>query len=269
MNKLVFISISVLLFSLVDFSVGFLSGAIYNEGLNKTRVLINALCMLILIINSFLIKRWVYQHSEGKLFRQLSYLSLIAIVFCFFGDIVNFNLPQEFHQHSDLIRHDYLADSVFFFAPGYLLFIIAALQFMRVIGIKLSTIVYSLLAAILIGSISFLSMHLPGTGLYVSLITGLYSLQITVVGVMGILLIYVFRDMKSTQYVWFVGVGYILAMVADAVIGQFWIYGNNGQGYFPLVREVNWIIYISSQCLIIHLPRMAVLEFEKQKQTVS
>jgi hypothetical protein len=56
-----------------------------------------------------------------------------------------------------------------------------------------------------------------------------------------------------------VAAGLVLAAVADAVIGQFWLYGHAGQGFFPAVRDVNWVIYIGSQSLVIHLPRVAVL----------
>lgn len=54
------------------------------------------------------------------------------------------------------------------------------------------------------------------------------------------------------------GVGLVLASVADVVIGSFWIYGNEGQGFFPLVSDLNWMIYIGSQCLVLHLPRVTV-----------
>jgi len=58
--------------------------------------------------------------------------------------------------------------------------------------------------------------------------------------------------------VWLVATGLVLATVADGVIGQFWIYGNDGEGYFPAAKYVNWSLYIGSQCLVIHLARVAV-----------
>ena len=54
--------------------------------------------------------------------------------------------------------------------------------------------------------------------------------------------------------IWCAALGLVLAMVADAIIGKFWIFGNEGQGYFPLVSHINWIIYFASQALIQQLP---------------
>ena len=53
-----------------------------------------------------------------------------------------------------------------------------------------------------------------------------------------------------------VACGLVLATLADAVIGQFWLFGRGGQGWFPAVRDVNWVLYIGSQALVIHLPRL-------------
>ena len=55
----------------------------------------------------------------------------------------------------------------------------------------------------------------------------------------------------------------MLAMIADALIGKFWIFGANGQGYFPLISHLNWIIYFGSQALIQQLP-IALLQIKAE-----
>jgi hypothetical protein len=79
------------------------------------------------------------------------------------------------------------------------------------------------------------------------------------VGTFGFIIIYTFGGLKASYGVWLVGIGFILASVADSVIGRFWIYGNGGEGYYPEVRHVNWIMYIGSQCLVIYLPYIFIL----------
>lgn len=225
-----------------------------NERL--TLLSIEAATMLVLVANSFAIKCWVYRTTTNPLYRRLGWLGFLSLALCFCGDVVNFNLPQTLYRHGGVVRHDYLADSVLFFAPGYLL-LLAAVVLVTVRN-NIGPTVWGgiFVVAAVAGIASFASMHLPGTGFYVSMLTGGYSVLITAVGLSGVVLVICFGGVRASPGIWLVGLGLVLAAVADGIIGQFWLYGNDGAGYFPWAREVNWIIYVGSQCLVIHLPRV-------------
>lgn len=215
------------------------------------------LMLLALLINSLALKNWVYRNTSISLYRQVAWLSVASLVLCIFGDLVNFNLPQTFYRHGSVVRHDYLADSVWFFAPGYLLLLVAVLRIALGNGLSPGVITGMLSLAAIIGANAVYAMHLPGTGDYVSAITGGYGVFITVVGASGLAFVLSFRKAGFQPAVLLVGAGIALAAVADSVIGQFWIYGNGGEGYFPAARYINWSLYIGSQCLVIHLARVS------------
>ncbi len=215
-----------------------------------------ALTMLVLLANSVAIRRSIHADPEAASLRAIATLCTLSLLVCMGGDLVNFNLPQSYYRHGELIRHDYLADSVLFFAPGYSLLLAAVLLAWRMSGRPLWPLAAGAGIAAVVGLLSLYAMHLPGAGTYVTVITGGYSVLITAVGVSGILLVWAFGGRHASAGIWCVGGGLLLANLADAVIGQFWIYGNSGEGFFPIAREVNWILYVGSQALVIHLPRV-------------
>lgn len=216
------------------------------------------LMLLVLFANSLALKNWVYRNTESPLYRQVAWLSVGSLALCISGDLVNFNLPETYYRHGPLVKHDYLADSVWFFAPGYLLLMVASLRVALANGLNRLVIAGVLSVAGVIGGVSVSAMHLPGTGNYVSAITGFYGVFITMVGASGLVFVLSFGKAGVRPGVLLVGSGMVLAAVADSVIGQFWIYGNEGQGYFPAARYINWSLYIGSQCLVIHLARVSI-----------
>lgn len=259
MNRFNVLSLTAFLLAIMVAAAG-LSGLWTITGSTVERyslLLIEALTVLLLIANSHAIRRWVYRHSDDPVARRVAWLCLISICLCFGGDIINFNLPQSYFRHGEVVKHDYLADSVWLFAPGYLLLMVAALYLARSRGLSIRIMATGLGLAALMGAASFASLHLPGTGTYVSVITGFYSMLITAVGMSGALLLLSFGLTKAPPMVWLVALGLVLAAVADAVIGTFWLYGKQGEGFYPAVRDINWVIYIGSQSLVIHLPRLA------------
>ncbi|KGJ87434.1 hypothetical protein [Colwellia psychrerythraea] len=257
-DKYLVTSLIIWLVALIE-SIGGLCGFWSITGKERITILfIESAILIALLGNCYAIKNWLYRHSTEVSHRLIAWLVLAALILCICGDIVNFNLPLTYHRYGGVVKHDYLADSVFFFAPGYALFLVAACWISLVNGLKPKVLVVIMIIACLVGAASFFSMHLPGTGLYVSMITGSYAVLITLVGASALLLLMVLGKSSAKLTVWLIASGLILAMVADAVIGQFWIYGNNGQGYFPVAKYVNWVLYIGSQCLLIHLARLAV-----------
>ena len=222
--------------------------------------------LLVLLANSFLIMLWVYKTSSSVFHRRLAWLCLLSLGLCIGGDIVNFNFPQTYFRHGDVVKHDYLADSVFFFGPGYALLLAAVLSVVRISGqFRFSRILALLVASLALSSVTFLSMYIPGSGAYVAFITGGYSLLITAVGVSAALLLASYGFVRAPIGIFAVCLGLLLATIADAVIGAYWIYGNGGEGFFPVARDVNWALYIASQCLVIHLPKV-VVELEQRRR---
>lgn len=211
-----------------------------------------------LLVNCYAIKNWVYRHSTDTSHRVIAWIAVASLALCVCGDVVNFNLPLTYYRYGGIVKHDYLADSVLFFGPGYFFLLVVVCSVVIANGFKPKALFASLAIASLVGGASFISMHLPGTGAHVSIVTGSYAVLITLVGASGIVLLIAMRKSNAKFAVWVVATGLVLAAVADGVIGQFWIYGNGGEGYFPVARDVNWSLYIGSQCMVIHLARLAV-----------
>lgn len=255
-KRFVAISIALFVVALVD-AVGSLLGYWSVTGSERTGLLLLESAVLAgLLLNSIAITRWVFQQTKNSHYRRVACFSLGSLLLCIGGDIVNFNLPELFYRHGGIVKHDYLADSVWFFSPGYLLLVAAVVQIALRRGVKTLTVVAVLAAALLVSIASFLSMHLAGTGSYVTAFTALHAAVITMVGFSGVLLVIAFDGFKAPLSIWLIAVGLVLASVADALIGNLWIYGNNGMGHFPDIRYVNWFIYIGSQAIVIHLPQI-------------
>ncbi len=218
-------------------------------------------CVLLsLIILSFSIRNWVVHNTSNSLYRKVAWLSLASLIVCVGGDIVNANFSNTFHRYEGAVKHDYLAESILFFGPGYFLLLVNGALVSIHNEVKASVIYLSVLIGALLGIASLFVMHLPGTGVFVTVMTAGYAALIAVVGIFGFVIIHSFGGKNASTGPWLVGLGFMLAGVADAVIGNFWIYGNGGAGFYPTVRHVNWILYIASQSLVIYLPFILVLD---------
>lgn len=226
---------------------------------SKVLLAIEIITLIILLFNSASITCWVYKHTKNKQQRYIALLCIASLVLCICGDVVNFNLNNQYYRYNEVIKHDYLADSVWFFVPGYsLLFIAVLLASRSLVMYPLYYVAAYLGGTLLISLLCFYFMHIPEAGYYVLLLTGLHSFVITSVGLMSLVLLNTYRRLNAPLGVWLVSLGLVLAAIADALIGLYWIYGNSGEGYFPQIRYINWIIYISSQCLVIHLAKINI-----------
>lgn len=85
-------------------------------------LLIEAVVLIALLANCYAIKNWVYRHSTDPSHRFLAWITIVSLALCIGGDVVNFNLPLTYYRYGGIVKHDYLADSVLFFAPGYVFF---------------------------------------------------------------------------------------------------------------------------------------------------
>jgi len=249
-------------------AIGALFGFWSIEGHERGIILtIESVVLIALLINSLLIKRWVISNTNDNSLIKIAWLSFIALCFCLLGDVTNFNLPETFYRYKSVIKHDYLADSIYFFLPGYTLLLLAGIR-----AIELNTkdkrfIRYPVVAGSLVGVLSMIMMHLPNTGWFITISTGIYAMLIGVVGFIGLAFILSCGGLKASKSELMVGAGFILAAVADAIIGNFWIYGNLGEGFYPQVRYINWMVYIASQCMVIHLPHLLVINSKYSHDT--
>lgn len=251
-------------------SIGGLAGFWSITGNERFVILsIESAVLFALLANCYAMKNWVYRHSTETSHRVIAWITLVALALCVCGDVVNFNLPQTYYRYGGIVKHDYLADSVTFFGPGYALFLSVACWLVIANDIKPKILFIWGGIGSLVGVASFLSMHLSGTGSHVSIVTGSYAVLITLVGVSGFILFTAFRNSVIKLGVCLVSIGLVLAAVADGVIGQFWIYGNAGEGFFPEAKYVNWSLYIGSQCLLIHIARLAVWRKKGSYNSVS
>ena len=231
------------------------------------------LCMMVaLVLNGLRIHRWLARQPHAAL--GVSRLTLLSLVLCVLGDGINRNFPNSFYAYDKSIEHSYLADSVWFFFPGYSLFVFAAWRACghRTGGWKGLCLVP---IAAIAGAISFLDLAAltPGMSMYVWRLTGAYTILISLMVPAGA---WVFFAFHRTPAAALVATGAILATLADAIIGHFWIF-RNGQAttlrlppdpsidhrdrrlsfscrYFPGVAHANLVIYFLSQALIQQLP---------------
>jgi len=219
---------------------------------------VSSLCLL--MFNSVAISAWVFHQFKDKQLRFIAVLCSAALMLCTVGDVINFNLSQHYHRYATLIKHDYLIDSILFFAPGYsLLFLACVLAYKRQQAIPQLKSILFMVVVLVISATSLASMYLDGAGIPILAMTGVYSVVVTAVALMGLMLVIAYGGFHAPKPIMWVSLGLLLAALADAIIGAFWIYGNQGQGFYPQVRYINWFIYISSQCLVIHLAKVVAL----------
>lgn len=201
--------------------------------------------LMALLWNGWRIRRLVAAHTTAQLPGQVATLVFASLAICLLGDLVNRNLPPRFFAYDNVIEHSYLADSVWLFFPGYALFIVAAWLASRgriATGWYLPTLVLATIA----GALMFLDMVPDGTATYIRLMTGAYTMLIAMMVPAAVWILLAFGRRS-----WPVALGAVLATVADALIGQFWLFGT---GWFPAIAFINLMVYFLSQALIQQLP---------------
>ncbi|BBN81692.1 hypothetical protein PA25_16770 [Pseudoalteromonas sp. A25] len=252
MNR--YIILSVITFFIATFDVLAAIAGYWSVADSRTRnyiLLVEAGVLCLLVFNSVLIMQSV-KANQARL--KVAKFTLTALLLCICGDVINFNLTEQFYTHGEVIKHDYLIDSIWFFAPGYALLLIAIWPILyRAFSLK--QLVVCLLITMLVALICYVNMAIWEAGYYIVTMAFIYSFIIAIPACFGILLSFDAGISRSAVAVHLISFGLILATIADAIIGMFWLYGNKGVGYFPLARELNWFVYIMSQCIVIHLPR--------------
>jgi len=213
---------------------------------------IEMLLIALLLLNGWSIwrvlkRKYATQGASYAWILEVAKFCFISLALCVMGDLINRNFLELYYQYGSNVEHTYLADSVWFFFPGYSCFIYAVYLVARHKNLSLLFVGYTALIFIGIGILSFAGIYKEGAGAYVATMTGGYASLISVMCAAALWLLksYGWQAMK------WVALGAVLAPVADSLIGNFWIYR---EGYFPGISYVNWIVYFTSQALIQQLP---------------
>lgn len=210
--------------------------------------LVEMTLLALLLWHGWRLRRWVHAlpgAGTGELARSTATLVFIALLVCLLGDAVNRNFADRFYSYDRVIEHSYLADSVWFFLPGYLLFV-AAIWRATAAAVTLPLRLATLALGAAAGAVSFAGLVLPGTSSYIAVLTGSYSVVISLLVPAALWLLLAFG-----RRAWPVAAGAVLATVADALIGQFWLFG---QGWYPGIAYLNMAVYFLSQALLQPLP---------------
>lgn len=220
------------------------------DALNRGAFAVTEMLLIgLLVWNGWRIRRSVAEAAMGsphaRRMNNVALLCFMGLAVCALGDAVNRNFPWIFFAYDDVIRHSYLADSVWFFFPGYLLLLVAVLRATRQ-RVARHWVAPLLAVAGVGGAISFSMLVLPGTSLYIKSMTAPYTMLISMM-------------VPAAWWCWLafgkkglgIGVGAVLATVADALIGRFWLYGD---GYYPGIAHLNFVVYFISQALLQRLP---------------
>lgn len=205
------------------------------------------LLIIALLGNGWMIRRWVVRSGQDDLVKTTAMLCVLSLALCVGGDFINRNYFGVYHANGSSVRHSYLADSVWFFAPGYGVFLWATIRVALAHGVSKGFVALCAGVAGGLGALTFTDLYTAEAGAYVSAMTGGYAVFISIVGVSAVWLV----KALGWRLAYPVAIGAVMATVADALIGNFWIYR---EGYYPAISQVNWILYFASQALVQQLP---------------
>lgn len=219
------------------------------------------MALLLLLAANGIRLRHMHPTSHNNASAEVADWTLASLLICLGGDLVNRNFQQHFYMRDTHTQHSYLADSVWFFAPGYAAFIVAAWRATSGLVSDRARLA-SLVLVSLIGILTFWDLLPAGTGLYVTVMTGPYTVVIALMVPAGGWIAVAFggflsgKDSVRVPGAWAVAVGAVLATVADAIIGHFWLFPKEGltSGFYPAVAYLNFVIYFTSQALMQQLP---------------
>lgn len=176
---------------------------------------------------------------------RVARLSLLSLGLCALGDLVNRNYLEQSYQWDDVLRASFLVTAIWFFFPGYAV-IIGVNRLVTRPSVSRGFMAASSVVAVVVGLGAYASNHDPAMSRYASGMIAAYTVMLTVLGASAVWLVRAYGWRAS----WVPALGCVLALVADALIGNFWIY----RDHFPTIEHVNWIPYFASLAMIQRLP---------------
>lgn len=201
--------------------------------------------IVLLLIQGWRIRSWSVTSGQDLTVQRIASLCFYSLLLCGIGDLVNRNYFGQYYQWDGIIKHSYLIQAIWFFFPGYLLIVIANWQISR-LSISRRFAATTVLVALALGTLAFLTNYDPRVSAYSSASILVYTLLLAVLAGSTLWVVKTYGWAASCVVV----IGALLAPVADALIGNFWIY----RDYFPAIEHVNWIIYFTSLAMIQQMP---------------
>lgn len=201
-----------------------------------------------LLCQGWRIRRWSVATGQSAAVQQMAHLCLYSLLLCGLGDVVNRNFLARYHPWDDVIKHGYLVESIVFFFPAYALVVVANWR-LAARHIQPAVRRLTVLVAALVGVFAYLGSHDPRVN---AVAAGAMLVYTVLHALMVLSAVWLVRAHGWRVSRWVVS-GVLLAAVADALIGQFWIFSD----HFPVIEHVNWVIYFASLALIQQLPFLA------------
>ncbi len=201
-----------------------------------------------LLYQGWRIRQWAVASGQGALVRQIARLCFCSLLLCGLGDIVNRNYLERYYPWDEVIKHGYLVQSILFFFPGYALVVVANWR-LGAPHVHPRTVVWGTLAALGLGALAFFGSYDPRVNALASAAMLAYTLLHAVLVLSVVWVVRACGWAASSL----VAMGVLLAAVADALIGHFWIFSD----HFPVIEHVNWIVYFASLAMIQQLPFLA------------
>lgn len=194
-----------------------------------------------LVVVDVAIVRWTRTEDRAPIVRTTAWLALASLVLCALGDLVNRNYPNDFYVYDDVIRHSYLVTSIWFFAPGYAL-VVVAIRHLTAERVRARVALLTVAAATVVGLAAYLGNHDGAVALQSSTLIASYGVVLAILAGSTTWLVRAYGWSASRIVV----VGCLLAPVADALIANLWLY----RDHYPTIEHVNWIIYFASLAMI-------------------
>ncbi len=206
---------------------------------------VEMLLVVLLAWQGWRIIGWARAADRGLLVERTAVWCFVSLVLCGLGDLVNRNYLEQSFQWDDVIRHSYLITAIWFFLPGYAV-IIGVNRMVTRSAVSRRFAAATAVVAAAAGALAFAADHVSGMGRYPATMIPVYSMVLGVLAGSTTWLVKAFGWRPSAVVV----IGCLLALVADALIGRFWI----ATDHFPTIEHANWIIYFVSLAMIQQLP---------------
>lgn len=188
---------------------------------------------------------WSRRPGRDPLVAVAARWCLASLVLCALGDLVNRNFPQRSFEFDEVLRHSYLVTSIWFFLPGYAIVVAINRRVSRG-SVSAARAAATVLVGAALGLIAAFANAVPGLARYPSTMIAAYTVVLATLAASTVWLVVAYGWRPARVVV----AGCLLAVLADALIGSFWI----ATDHYPTIEHVNWIPYFASLAMIQRLP---------------
>lgn len=203
--------------------------------------------VVFLIWQSYQTIRW--SRSQTTLVQKTAKLCFYSVILCGTGDFINRNYFESYYQFDQVLKHSYLMLAGLVFLPGYLLILKANIDLTKT-HISKSFFRASIFMGLIAGCGTYAINHNGAMRLFSNSMILFYGIAVSILAISTVWLIKTYGWLASHVVV----IGIILGpTIADAIIGNFWIY----RDYFPRVEHINWLVYFTSLAMTQYLPILA------------